>query len=193
MMMKYKKSDNVYIVGNTNSGKSTFINKMIKNYSKNKVFVTTSMLPLTTLDLLSVKLSDKLTIIDTPGLNEDGNIINSYDYMTLKRVLPKKEIKPRTYQIEPFHSLMIENLVQIDYVDGPKNSFTLYISNELNVDNIYFNDRLKVSKHKKHSFKVNAGEDIVICGFGWIKIVNEAVIDIFVNEKVKVYKRKSII
>lgn len=193
MIMKYKKSNNVYIVGNTNSGKSSFINKMIKNYSTNKLFVTTSMLPLTTLDLLEIKLNDKLTIIDTPGLIEEGNIVNSYDLMTLKKVLPKKEIKPRTYQIEPLHSLRLENFVQVDYLEGSRNSFTLYLSNEINVENVNLTSNIKVSKSKKYSFNVKAGEDVVICGLGWIKIVNEAVIDVFVNEKVKVYKRESLI
>jgi len=193
MITKYKKSNNIYIVGNTNSGKSSFINKMIKNYSTSKLYITTSMLPLTTLDIMEIKLNDKLTIIDTPGLIEEGNIVNSYDYETLKRVIPKKEIKPRTYQIEPLHSLIIENLVQIDYTEGLKNSFTLYLSNEINVDNVNLNYNIKVSKYKKYSFEVNAGEDVVISGLGWIKIVNKAVIDVYVNDKVKVFKRESII
>ena len=193
MILKYKKSNNVYIVGNTNSGKSSFINKMIKNYSTNKTFVTTSMLPTTTLDVMEIKLDDKLTIIDTPGLIEDGNVSGIYDYMTLKTVLPKKEIKPRTYQMEANRSLSIGKLVQIDYVDGPRNSFTLYSSNELEVENVGMSFILKIPKYIKYSFNVNPGEDIVISGLGWVKIVDAAVVDVFVNEKVRVFKRKSII
>jgi ribosome biogenesis GTPase A len=115
MIMKHKKSNKIYIVGNTNAGKSSFINKMVKNYSSNKVFITTSMLPLTTLDVMEVEINDKLTIIDTPGFIEEGNIVNSYDYATLKKVLPKNEIRPRTYQVSPDHSLTIDSYVQIDY------------------------------------------------------------------------------
>ena len=51
---KYKKSNNVYIVGYTNSGKSTLINKFIYNYSDNKVNITTSNLPSTTLNPILV-------------------------------------------------------------------------------------------------------------------------------------------
>lgn len=193
MITKHKKSNNVYIVGNTNSGKSSFINKMIKNYSNNKAFITTSMLPTTTLDLMEIKINDKLTIIDTPGLVEEGNIVNSYDYMVLKRILPKKEVKPRTYQIMEGHSLLIEDFARVDYLEGEKNSFTLYLSNEIEVNNVKISPIIKVKKFKKYSFDVNPGEDIVISGLGWIKIVNKAVVDIFVNEKVKVYKRESII
>lgn len=193
MMLKHKKSNNVYIVGNTNAGKSSFINKMIKNYSNDKAVITTSMLPSTTLDLLEIKLNDKLTLIDSPGLIDDGNIVNSYDYTILKKALPKKEVKPRTYQIDPNHSLMIENLVQVDYVEGSRNSFTLYLSNELEVKNVGLNYNIKIYNPKKHSFVVNKGEDIVISGLGWIKIVNDGRVDVIVNEKVKVYKRDSVI
>ena len=193
MIMKNKRSNNVYIVGNTNAGKSSFINKMLKNYSSNKSFITTSMLPSTTLDVMEIKLNDKITIIDTPGLIEEGNIVNCYDYMTLKRILPKKEIKPRTYQIDPKRCLLIEDLAQINYVEGQRNSFTLYISNELNVKNESLGVVVMVPKAKKYTFNVNPGEDIVISGLGWIKIVDAAVVEIFVNEKVKTFKRKSII
>ncbi len=193
MILKYKKSDNVYIVGNTNAGKSSLINKMVKNYSSNKVSITTSMLPTTTLDLMEIKLNDKLTIIDTPGLIEDGNISGIYDFMTLKRVIPKKEVRPRTYQIDVNRSLVIDDLVQINYVEGKRNSFTLYASNELNVENTSVSIFSKVLKSKKYSFEVSKDEDIVISGFGWIKVVDEGKIDVIVNEKVKVFKRKSII
>ncbi|MDD2203300.1 MAG: 50S ribosome-binding GTPase [Bacilli bacterium] len=193
MIMKHKKSNNVYIVGNTNAGKSSFINKMIKNYSNNKVFITTSMLPTTTLDLMEIKINDKLTIVDTPGLVEEGNIVNSYDYMLLKKILPKKEVKPRTYQIMSNSSLLIEDLVRVDYIKGERNSFTLYLSNELEVNSVKINPIIKVRNFKRHSFEVNSGEDIVISGLGWIKIVNKAVVEVFVNENVKVYKRESII
>ena len=35
LINKYKKSENVYVVGYTNAGKSTMINKIIYNYSDN--------------------------------------------------------------------------------------------------------------------------------------------------------------
>lgn len=193
MMMKYKNSDNVYIVGNTNAGKSSFINKMISGYSNSSSFITTSMLPSTTLNLMKIELNNKLTIIDTPGLIEEGNIVNIYDYMTLKKALPKKEIKPRTYQIEAQHSLLIENLVQIDYHEGNRNSFTLFISNELNIEHTRLKYDIKIYEYKKHSFDVNPGEDVVISGLGWIKITGKAKIDVILNEKIKVYVRQSII
>lgn len=193
LMLKHKKSNNVYIIGNTNAGKSSFINELIKHYSSNKVFITTSMLPLTTLDIMDIKLNDKITIIDTPGLMGDGNITNYYDLMTLKKIIPHAEIRPKTYQLEPNDSLVVENIFQIDYKEGPKNSFTLYISNDLDIVKTNLEQGLKVFKHKICSFDVKTNQDVVISGLGWIKIIHDAQIDIIVNENVKVYIRNSII
>ena len=46
----------VYFVGYTNSGKSTLLNKIIKNYSNINTKITTSMYPETTLDKIEIKL-----------------------------------------------------------------------------------------------------------------------------------------
>lgn len=193
LINKYKKSNNVYIVGNTNAGKSSLINKMIKKYSNSNLYITTSLLPTTTLDLMEIKLNDKLTIIDTPGLIEDGNVANHYDYMTLKRILPKNEIRPRTYQLDSNRSLMLENIARVDYEEGPVNSFTFFISNELNIENVKFGQEIKIANYKKYTFDVNSNEDIVISGLGWIKIVKDGVVSVIVNDKVKVFKREGII
>ena len=78
-MKKYSNNKPVYIVGNTNSGKSTLINKLIDNYSNlDNPKVTTSMFPSTTLDKVEINL-DGLLLIDTPGLINEGSIINYID------------------------------------------------------------------------------------------------------------------
>ena len=55
---EYKRSNNVYVVGLTNSGKSTLINKIIYNYTDLNLSITTSMLPSTTLDTIEIKLKE---------------------------------------------------------------------------------------------------------------------------------------
>ena len=58
---KHQKSKNVYVIGYTSAGKSTLINKIIQNYGEVKTKITTSILPSTTLDLIEVKVNDRLT------------------------------------------------------------------------------------------------------------------------------------
>ena len=56
MIMKYKKSNNVYVIGYTNAGKSTLVNKFLKNYGSYNGEITVSNLPSTTLDLIENKV-----------------------------------------------------------------------------------------------------------------------------------------
>ena len=121
----YQTSKNVYVVGHTNAGKSSLINKLIKNYSDKEQELTMSPLPSTTLNVVTIEINDHLTLIDTPGLVDSGSILNQLDEKMMKKISPKKEIKPRTYQIRKGQSIVIEDLIRIDYVEGEKNSFTL--------------------------------------------------------------------
>ena len=142
----YQTSKNVYVVGHTNAGKSSLINKLISNYSDNTQELTMSPLPSTTLNLVKIDINDYLTLIDTPGLVDNGSILNRVDASMVKKISPKKEIKPRTYQLRKNQSIIIEDLIRIDYVEGEKNSFTLFVSNDLKVKrllNLFNNDELK--------------------------------------------------
>lgn len=67
----------------TNSGKSTLINKLIKNYTDKQLEVTTSLYPSTTLNKIEINL-DNLKIIDTPGLLNEGSILNNLSLKEIK-------------------------------------------------------------------------------------------------------------
>ena len=99
MINKYNALGSVYLVGPTNAGKSSIINKLIYNYSSDKTTITTSNLPSTTLNTIEIKLND-ITFIDTPGIVSDESIINHIDNKLLKKVIPSIKIKPITNQIK---------------------------------------------------------------------------------------------
>ena len=72
------KEDNVkrlYIVGFTNSGKSTFINHLLTSQMKNPT-ITTSAIPNTTASYITIKLDNKITIVDTPGFIDSNAVYN---------------------------------------------------------------------------------------------------------------------
>ena len=124
----YQTTKNVYVVGHTNAGKSSLINKLIQNYSDNSQELTMSPLPSTTLNMVKIEINDYLTLIDTPGLVDTGSILNHIDSSMVKKISPRKEIKPKTYQLRVNQAIIIEDLVRIDYVEGERNSFTLFLS-----------------------------------------------------------------
>lgn len=192
LMNKIKKynKNKVYLVGNTNSGKSTLLNKIIINYSDNNPSITTSIYPSTTLDVINVNI-DNITFIDTPGIIDEGSIINCIDNNTLKVITPKKEIKPRTYQIKGKGSLIIENMIRLDY-EVEIGSMTIYISNAVNIVRVGFNNN-KLHELGKREFNLEKRKDIVITDLCFIKLIGLVKVQIYANSNIKIYERDNLI
>ena len=186
----HKTSNNVYVVGFTNAGKSSMINKILYNYTNIIPVITTSMLPSTTIDSIEIKIDDNLTLIDTPGLLDSNNIINCVDIKKMKKIIPNKEIKPITYQIKDKQTLFIDDIVRIDV--NSNNSLTFYISNMLNIDRTFKNTD-KLTNFVKHDLYLKDNNDIVINGLGFIKVVHECRIILYTLDNVDVYIRDSLI
>lgn len=187
-------SKNVYVVGHTNAGKSTLINKLIRNYAtvaQNEL--TMSPLPSTTLNTIGIDINEYLTLIDTPGLVDINSLVNYSEAKLLKKISPRKEIKPRTYQLKRGQSILIEDIVRIDYVEGEKNSFTLFISNDLKVKRFINPRHQELKDLNKTSYDIKYDNDLVIDGLGFVKIVNKGKIDVYIDKNIKTFTRNSLI
>ena len=133
-------------------------------------------------------LDENLTLIDTPGILEDGNIMNLLDSKSLKKIIPRKEIKPITYQVKSHQWIVIDRLV---IMESSLNNLTFFFSNELKIERYYHN---KENNHlKENMIRVKKGQDIVISGLGFIKVMKDEVIKIKTLDKVDVYTRTSLI
>ena len=206
----------VYIIGATNVGKSTFINKLIELTTGDKNVITTSHFPGTTLGMIEIPLDRATSIYDTPGIILDYDIAHYLDAKSLKLVMPKKEIKARVFQLNPEQSLFFGGMARVDFVKGERQSFTLYASNLVdihrtklsNADVLFekhlgtllkppFEDNISIFKNQvKKNFKIDDRKiDIVISGLGWITVNSDSgcEIDIYVPEEIEVFVRESII
>ena len=206
----------VYIIGATNVGKSTFINKLIELTTGDKNVITTSHFPGTTLGMIEIPLDRATSIYDTPGIILDYDIAHYLDAKSLKLVMPKKEIKARVFQLNPEQSLFFGGMARVDFVKGERQSFTLYASNLVdihrtklsNADVLFekhlgtllkppFEDNISIFKNQvKKNFKIDDKKiDIVISGLGWITVNSDSgcEIDIYVPEEIEVFVRESII
>ncbi len=188
----YQTTNNVYVVGHTNAGKSSLINKLIRNYSTKFQELTISPLPSTTLNTVTIEINDYLTLIDTPGLVDSGSLINYLDKDMFKKINPRKEIKPKTYQLRKGQSVIIDNILRLDYKEGERNSFTFYVSNDLKVKRISASKPL-LKDLQKITYEMKYNEDICINGLGFIKVVGKGTVDIYLDSKVTSYTRKSLI
>ena len=190
---KHKTSNKVYVVGHTNTGKSSLINKLIHDYSESTNELTISPLPSTTLNTVTIVLDKDLVLIDTPGLVDRGNITNYVDSNNLKKLIHKKEMKPKTYQIKKGQCLVIGDICRVDYVDGDRNSFTLYIPNGLKVKKMNANRQTIMKDLSKTTYEMKYREDLVINGLGWIKIVEKGVLEIYIDKNVETFTRRNFI
>lgn len=191
LIKKHRIYKDIYVVGNTNAGKSTLINKLIEDYSIDTSDITISNMPSTTLNEIRIPFKD-FNLIDTPGLVDPHNIINNLTEENMKKLTSKKEIKPRTYQLRKGSSLLIEDFIRIDYQEGDRNSFTIFASNKLNIKRISYRKNVLRDLHAKE-INIKYHEDIVINGFGFIKTIVEGKVNIYAHKDVDVFTRKSLI
>lgn len=185
---QYQTSQRVYIVGLTNAGKSTMLNQMIKNYTQLNTTITTSMQSSTTLGMIEIPIDDTLTLIDTPGILDEGNLLNVVPPKMLKKIVPKKEIKPISYQIKGTQSILIEDLCSFIIQD---NNIVFYVSNILKIERFY--KQKEISSFVSHTFILDGKQDVVIPGLGFVKVMKPGKVTVFLPKEVSVYIRKSFI
>ena len=136
-----------FIMGITNAGKSTFINKLLKEHGLKKEILTSSK-PNTTLDFIKIKIGD-LTIIDTPGFTYEND-----DYLI------EKEIKPISYLIKKGTTLIINGTYRI-YFEGD-NKVIFYGTTSIT--------RKYQEAKEKYVLNIPQNNDIVIPGIGFLNI-----------------------
>lgn len=190
-IMEYKNSKEVYVMGNSNAGKSTFINKMIKNYTDNNNFIVTSCMPSTTLNVISIKINDDLTLLDTPGIINEGDIVNYLPEDVVKSINIKHEINPRIYQIKEKCSLVLDKIGRIDVMN--ESNISMYISNNIDISHANFENNTKYRNLELTKIHVDSDEDLVIEGLCFIKVSNDTIFEIYMPKGTSVYTRDKII
>ncbi|WP_269796933.1 ribosome biogenesis GTPase YqeH [Streptococcus sp. SM5] len=209
----YRKGRDVYVVGVTNVGKSTLINAIIQEITGDQNVITTSRFPGTTLDKIEIPLDDGSYIYDTPGIIHRHQMAHYLTAKNLKYVSPKKEIKPKTYQLNPEQTLFLGGLGRFDFIAGEKQGFTAFFDNELKLHRTklegasdFYDKHLGIlltppnSKEKEdfpklvqHVFTIKDKTDLVISGLGWIRVTGTAKVAVWAPEGVAVVTRKAII
>ncbi|MDY0405509.1 ribosome biogenesis GTPase YqeH [Virgibacillus sp. 179-BFC.A HS] len=210
----YRNNKDVYVVGATNVGKSTFINRLIKDSTGIKDVITTSYFPGTTLGFIKIALDENSYMVDTPGIVNKQQMAHYVSAKDLKIIHPKKEIKQRVYQLHSGQTLFFGGLARLDFVKGEKQSFICYFSNELpihrtklaNADALYAKhvgemltppDKQTLKNYPKlikHAFRINGEKtDIVFPGLGWVSVLGNVTVEAYSPEGSNAVIRKSLI
>ncbi|WP_411343251.1 ribosome biogenesis GTPase YqeH [Paenibacillus sp. WLX1005] len=207
----------VYVVGATNVGKSTLINRLISDYSDLEEELTVSRYPGTTLDTVNIPLDDGHAIIDTPGIVYETRYTELVNKKDLAAIMPDKPLKPAVYQLNEGQTLFFGAMARFDYIEGGRQSFTFYINNRLNIHRTKLEraDELfaqhggemlapptrehlaELPAWTRHELRIPKGKptDVFISGLGWVKVNGEqgALVAVHLPKGVKVIMRPSLI
>jgi len=142
------RSTDAYVLGAANAGKSSFINRLIRNRqapggrprSRKGVdahegdVLTTSALPGTTLGFVKAStLSGRLAIYDTPGIILPGQLTTLLNTDELAAVVPKKRSDHVSLRLGEGKSLLLGGLVRIHFRRGRPFLFTCYLANAVHI------------------------------------------------------------
>lgn len=215
MLVAYEKNkkpvENIYLVGATSVGKSTFINMILNHYGEAKNIITTSMEPNTTSNLIKIPIGtnkDKKVcfITDTPGYLNEKSILSCAPLATLKVLVPKNYIRVRTFQLKGEQTIFLGGLARID-IASVKCSLSCYVSDRLylhrtktiNKDQAYHNlkykelvppfdeEELAIYGALKHcELKSSKQVNLWLSGLGILHLVGDANITIEAPEMIHV-------
>ena len=207
----YPNGVNGMVIGVTNVGKSSIINRLV-----GKKIATVSKYPGTTLkNVLNMIPYTNIGLYDTPGLIPEGRISDFLCDLCAQKTVPATEISRKTFKTKKDRIIMIGNLLEFRILneDEIKPIFTLFASREIpfhetNIDkakelneNNYFDIPCEKCREKFNSqikekkiIQIKQGEELVFKGLGWLSVKRgPLMIELTIPEGVELIHRKAFI
>ncbi|AHF61054.1 hypothetical protein P344_03740 [Spiroplasma mirum ATCC 29335] len=202
----------LYVVGCSNTGKSSILNCLIKLVNRNNKPIVVSNHFGTTLDNISLNFNLPVKIYDTPGVINTTNLLNYVNKNNYKKLLVNKILRPITFQLNAEQTIFYEGLASFTYLAGFKTSFHFYKNNNIilhrtkyqNQEQYWKNNLNKLSLQLNHYDDMQITEITIsqadnyslwISGLGWITfqgIVGQKLL-ITTNKNIKITLAKRFI
>ena len=122
-----RKGHDVYMIGNNNSGKTTFINKFLKNYeNKTKWRIRTETYPDTDAEVLEIPLSNSSFLYELPDLSNATSVFSKVEKDVQKIIVPSKEVVMTRKFIGEGSAICVGNLATLYVLKGHRTSIRVF-------------------------------------------------------------------
>lgn len=191
-MNKIRRGHDVYMLGTSECGKTTLINKFLSGYTnKTKRTIHSSIYPNTSVNLFEIPLSNSASFYEMPGFSLVNTVLGKVEKEVQKAITPKKQIKVTKRILKTGDALMIGSLAYFSIEKSKPTTFRFYSAegvevkktsakrvNELIIKNMKSKLVKPVSKrinsyidYDLFEYKMDNDEkkhDISISGLGWL-------------------------
>jgi len=188
--LEYKK---FCFIGRSNAGKSTLLNKIF-----GQDILITSKYVGSTLNNVDFEFNG-YKFIDTPGLIDDDNILNYLANFELGAFVKYKTVNPMGFQVYEPQSFFMSGLFKVDInpyemvsVIFESNRDDIHRTKLSNSENYFIKNKeffqFRLYPWSQNEFLCEDKLILLIKGFGLIKIIGKANINISINDKIKIHK-----
>lgn len=209
-IFELKNGKDVFIIGQSDSGKTALISAFLKIYSNlSNGNIMTHEYKNTNLKVMEIPLNNRSSMYETPGISITNSILFGLDAKTLKSIYLTKPVKAREMSISEHQSLFIGGLGIIEVLEGDKATFTCYFHDNVQLRKSHITDvekkfislnskgqlnpslnRIKSTKDMEifditFQNKKPIARDIGFAGLGWVTINST-------NQKLRIYVPKGV-
>ena len=152
VLKEQRKYRDVYLIGELNSGKTTLINKFLKNYvNKTKWQIKTELYPGTNSNILEIPLSNSSFLYELPDLSNSTSVISKVEKDIQKIIIPKKEIVMSRKFIGEGSAILVGNLACLYVIKGKRGSIRTFTSEKTEIKAVAVNkvDEIMRINYKK--------------------------------------------
>lgn len=131
---QYRKGRDVYLIGELNSGKTTFINKMLKDYKNNTRWqVKTEIYPGTNSSVLEIPLTNSSFFYELPDLSNATSVFARVEPAVQKLITPKKEVNLSRRFIGDGTAIVVGNLACLYMIKGHHTSVRVFAGEKVEI------------------------------------------------------------
>ena len=122
-----RKGHDVYMIGNSTSGKTSIINRAMKGFeNKTSRQIKTITYPGTSVNVLEIPLSRSSFFYELPGISQTTSAPGKLEKDVVRQIVPKKMVKVITRSMSAGDALMVGSLAAFEVIKGKTANYRFY-------------------------------------------------------------------